>query len=172
MHTAIQGGDMKRWMSVAGLVMVASLLSYAAEPNPTFARLQTLVGTWESKMPDGKIALTDVKSMSAGSALMMTQGDEQYGTMVTMIHPDGNRVMLTHYCSSKNQPRMVAEAMTDAKTIKFTFLDVTNLAEGQPGSMRGLVLSMPDNDHMSQTWTFRGADGKEMTETFNLVRKK
>jgi len=164
---------MKRWMSVAGLVMVvASLLSYAAEPNPTFARLQKLVGTWEAKMPDGKIAVTDVKSMSAGSALMMTQGDDQHGTMVTMIHPDGNRVLLTHYCSAKNQPRMVAEAMTDGKTIKFTFLDVTNLADGQPGHMKGLVLTLPDDDHMSQTWTFHGADGKEMAETFNLVRKK
>lgn len=103
---------------------------------------------------------------------MIMQPDEGYGSMVTMIHPDGNRVLLTHYCATKNQPRMVADAMTDGKTIKFNFLDVTNLAEGQPGSMRGLVLILPDDDHMSQQWTFRAADGKEITETFNLVRKK
>ncbi len=162
---------MKRWMSVAAVVLLFAVIACAAEP-PVFTKLKTLVGTWESKMPDGKIAVTEIKAMSAGSALMMTQGDEQYGTMVTMIHPDGDRVLLTHYCSAKNQPRMVAEAMPDGKTIKFKFLDVTNLAEGQPGHMRDLVLMLPDNDHMSQEWHFRGADGKEMVETFNLVRKK
>ena len=162
---------MKRWMSVAAVLVVCAV-AYASEPNPTFARLQKLVGTWESKMPDGKIAVTEIKSMSAGSALMMTQGDEQYGTMVTMIHPDGSRVMLTHYCSAKNQPRMTGQMMPDGKTIKFTFLDVTNVAEGQPGHMRDLILTLPDDDHMSQEWHFRGADGKEMVDTFNMVRKK
>ena len=163
---------MKRWMSVVAVVALSAVVASAADGGAAYAKLKTLVGTWESKMPDGKIALTEVKSMSAGSALMMTQGDDQHGTMVTMIHPDGDRVLLTHYCSAKNQPRMAGQMMPDGKTIKFTFLDVTNLAEGQPGHMRNLVITLPDDDHMSQQWTFRGADGKEMTDTFNMVRKK
>jgi hypothetical protein len=147
-------------------------MAWAADP-PAFVKLQKLVGTWESKRPDGKTSLTEITSVSAGSALMMMQPDEGHGSMVTMIHPDGDRVLLTHYCSAKNQPRMVGELMPDGKAVKFTFLDATNAGgAGQPGMMRGVVLSMPDDDHMSQQWTFRGADGKDMSETFNLVRKK
>ncbi len=162
---------MKRYAGVVAALLLSATMGWAADP-PVFARLQKLVGTWESKHADGKVNVTEIQSVSAGSALMMIQPDEGYGSMVTMIHPDGDRVLLTHYCSAKNQPRMVAEAMPDGKTIKFNFLDVTNLAPGQPGHMRNLVLTLPDDDHMSQTWTFRDKDGKEVTETFNLVRKK
>lgn len=162
---------MRRWTSVAVLLVLCVGIANAADP-PAFTKLKKLVGTWESKHPDGKTSETTVTSVSAGSVLMITQPDEGYGSMITMIHPDGDRVLLTHYCSAKNQPRMVAEAMPDGKSVKFNFLDVTNVAEGQPGVMRSVVLTMPDDDHLSQTWTFRAADGKEMVETFNLVRKK
>ncbi len=162
---------MKCAMRVAAIMILLAAVAWAADP-PVFVKLQKLVGTWESKHPDGKTAETIVTSVSAGSALLMTQPDEGYGSMVTLIHPDGDRVLLTHYCSAKNQPRMVAEAMPDGKSVKFTYLDATNVLEGQPGVMRSVILSMPDDDHFSQTWTFRAADGKEMVETFNLVRKK
>lgn len=162
---------MKRWMSVAAVVLLSAGMAAAADP-PVYVRLQKLIGNWELKRPDGKTSVTEIKSMSAGSALMIVQPDEGYGSMVTMIHPDGDRVLLTHYCSAKNQPRMVAEMMPDGKTVKFNFLDVTNLTSDQPGHMRNLVLTLPDDDHMSQQWTFRDKDGKDVTETFNLVRKK
>jgi hypothetical protein len=162
---------MKRWTSVVLLLVLGAAAANAADP-PVFTKLQKLVGTWESKHADGKTSETTVTSVSAGSALLITQPDEGYGSMITMIHPDGERVLLTHYCSAKNQPRMVAEALPDGKSIKFNFLDVTNLTPNQPGHMRNLVLTLPDDDHMSQTWTFRDKDGKDVTETFNLVRKK
>ncbi len=162
---------MKRSASVVLSIIVFVAAANAADP-PVFTQLKKLVGTWESKHADGKMSQTTVESVSAGSVLLMTQPDEGYGSMVTMIHPDGDRVLLTHYCSAKNQPRMVAEALPDGKSVKFNYLDATNVKEGQPGVMRSVILSMPDDDHFSQTWTFRAADGKEMTETFNLVRKK
>ncbi len=162
---------MKPWTSVALILVLGAAMARAADP-PVFTKLQKLVGTWEFKHPDGKTSELTVTSVSAGSVLLMNQPDEGHGSMVTMIHPDGDRVLLTHYCSAKNQPRMVADAMPDGKSVKFNYLDATNLVEGQPGVMRSVVLSMPDDDHFSQTWTFRAADGKEMVETFNLVRKK
>lgn len=162
---------MKHWASVVAVVLLSAAMGWAADP-PAFVRLQKLVGAWELKMPDGKTSVMEIKSMSAGSALMILQPDEGYGSMVTMIHPDGERVLLTHYCSAKNQPRMVAEAMPDANTVKFKFLDVSNVTPQQPGYMRDLVITLPDEDHMSQTWTFRDAKGKDVVETFNLVRKK
>ncbi len=159
----------KRW--IAGAVLLISALAWAGEPA-TFTKLQKIVGTWEAKTSDGKSSVLEVKSVSAGSVLMMMQPDEGYGQMVTMIHPDGDRVLLTHYCSAKNQPRMVADATPDGKTFKFQFLDATNTLDGQPGMMRGVTITLVDDDHMTHEWFFRGADGKDMHETFTYVRKK
>ncbi len=162
---------MRRWTSVALVLVLSAAVANAADP-PVFTKLQKLVGTWELKKPNGKTSETTVTSVSGGAVLMITQPDEGHGSMITMIHPDGDRVLLTHYCSAKNQPRMVAEALPDGKSVKFNYLDATNVTESQPGVMRSVVLTMPDDDHLSQTWTFRTPDGKEMVETFNLVRKK
>jgi hypothetical protein len=91
--------------------------------------------------------------------------------MVTMFHLDGPVLMVTHYCSAGNQPRMVAGPSKDPKVIAFTFKDVTNLSSPTAGHMRGLVLTMVDKDHHTEQWTFR-QDGKDQTDTFTFARKK
>lgn len=75
--------------------------------------------------------------------------------MVTMFHLDGPVLMVTHYCSAGNQPRMVASSISHPKEIAFTFKDATNLASPTAGHMRGLVLTLVDADHHKQSWTFR-----------------
>ena len=163
---------MNRTASCLVLFLVASYAVAAPDaPASPFDRLKKLAGTWEMKMPDGKASVMEIRPVSAGSALMQTQADEGEGTMVTMIHPDGGRILLTHYCSAKNQPRMVAEIMPDGKTIKFNFLDITNLTDPAAAHMRHMVLTIQDEDHITQQWFFR-KDGKEQAETFHYVRKK
>jgi hypothetical protein len=90
--------------------------------------------------------------------------------MISMFNLDGDRVLLTHYCAAGNQPRMVASASPDGKTITFTFLDVTNLAAPDAGHMTRMVLSMPDANHHTEEWVFDD-HGKEMKEVFDLRRK-
>jgi hypothetical protein len=92
-------------------------------------------------------------------------------TMVSMFHLDGpNRLLMTHYCATGNQPRMTASASPDGKTITFNFLDVTNLATPDAGHMDHVVIAALDANHHSEEWHF--ADhGKEMKELFDLHRK-
>ena len=59
--------------------------------------------------------------------------------MITMFNLDGDRLLMTHYCACGNQPRMVASASPDGKTITFDFLDATNLATPDAGHMNRLV---------------------------------
>jgi hypothetical protein len=93
-------------------------------------------------------------------------------SMVTLYHPDGNKLMMTHYCSIGNQPRMRADVPTgEVKNLSFTFVDATNMAKPADGHMHSLTMTFQDADHMAQVWTFR-QDSKDMPVTFNLERKK
>ena len=66
-----------------------------------------------------------VDAIAAGSAVMGAGFDAHANeTMITMIHMDGGRLMLTHYCVAKNQPRMVASCISkDGSQITFECLD-------------------------------------------------
>ena len=73
------------------------------------------------------------------SALMerLVMGGES--EMVTMYHPDGDRLMMTHYCSAHNQPRMHSQTVAGgSKIITFDLVDVTNLSAPDAGHMKKL----------------------------------
>ena len=133
-----------------------------------FATLKTLAGEWEGKIEDGKPHITVWKVISGGSAIME---EMPHDSMVTMYHLDNDRLLMTHYCSAKNQPRMQAEVSPDGKTITFNFLDITNLAKPSDGHMQKMVLTIVDANHITESWTFR-QDGKDGSHTFEYTRKK
>lgn len=56
-------------------------------------------------MKDEGEVRTTYKLVAGDSAIEETLS---HGNMVTMYHPDGNSLMLTHYCVAQNQPRMRA----------------------------------------------------------------
>jgi hypothetical protein len=91
--------------------------------------------------------------------------------MISMFHLDGpHRLLLTHYCGAGSQPRMEASVSPDGKTITFNFLDVTNLASPDAGHMQRMVLTLLDDNHHTEEWTFND-HGKEMKEFFDLRRQ-
>jgi hypothetical protein len=88
-----------------------------------------------------------------------------------MFNLDGpNRLLLTHYCAMGNQPRMQASVSPDGKTITFTYVDATNLATPDAGHMQTMVLTLLDENHHTEEWTFVD-HGKELKRLFDLRRK-
>jgi hypothetical protein len=151
------------------LVLVTSAAFAASEAQKSFEELKTLNGSWEGKDPQGQPVQVDYRVTSNGSALMSEiKGKED---MITMFHMDGERLLMTHYCGIGNQPRMVASASPDGKTITFDFLDATNLASPDAGHMHRVIVSMQNADHHSEEWIYSD-HGKEMKEVFDLWRKK
>jgi len=150
--------------------LLFSLPTWAAsDPASGFASLKNLAGQWEAKDEKGNPAITTWKLVSGGSALMEEMPHE---SMVTMYHMDNNRLLMTHYCSAMNQPRMQAEVSPDGKTIVFSFVDGTNIAKPGTGHMQKMILTMQDQDHFSEKWTFAG-EGREKTEkTIQYTRKQ
>lgn len=137
-----------------------------------FDKLKTLVGAWQSKMPDGNITTISYKIVSNGSAIMETISSKEDENMITMYHLDGSNLMMTHYCSMGNQPRMKAEVNNDnLNELHFRFVDVTNLKNKDAGYMSNLDIKFVDNDHLIHDWTFT-KDGKNTVHTFNAVKIK
>jgi hypothetical protein len=91
--------------------------------------------------------------------------------MISMFHLDGpNRLIITHYCTAGNQPRMLATSSPDGKTFTFEFLDATNLAAPDSGHMKSVVFTIVDASHHTEDWTYAAAPGKEMKQFFDLHR--
>lgn len=142
-----------------------------SEASTGFDKLKSLVGEWEGKTASGNTVRASYKLVSAGTSLMETLAPAGEADMVTLYHSDGDRLMLTHYCAADNQPRMRAEKGGEPNTLSFSFVDATNLASAAGGHMHKLVLAFKDNDHFSQTWTWR-EKGQDRDEVFHFTRKK
>ena len=152
------------------LVLAATAVAVESDGQRSFDKLKTLAGSWQGKTSSGQAVEVRFGVTSGGSAVMSEiMGEEN---MITMFHLDGDRLLLTHYCAAGNQPRMKATASPDGKTLRFEFLDATNLGSPQAGHMHRVIFTFPDADHHTEEWFFV-QDGKEAAhERFNLERKK
>jgi hypothetical protein len=117
--------------------------------------LKSLAGDWEGfydvdgkKMP----ATVEVRLTGDGSAVMHIMGKGTPHEMVTMFHPDGRRLLATHYCAAHNQPRMALVESQRRGEIRFEYVDGTNIEPGDTHMTR-LVLTIIDADHHTETWT-------------------
>ena len=141
-----------KFKTMAIAILALSLPAWCT-PNAgaAFDSLKGLAGQWQVKDPSGKMQTITWQLISGGSVLMESMEEE---SMVTMYHLDKDHLMLTHYCSAHNQPRMEGQVSDDGKTFTFDFLDATNLASLADPHMHKLVLTIQDKDHFTEQWFF------------------
>jgi len=151
-----------------GLSLAAAVLAAEPPANPAWEKVKSLVGEWEGTA-EGKTTHVSYKAVSNGTAVMETmEGPGEQ--MVTLYHPDGASLLMTHYCSMGNQPRMRSKGLEKGK-LDFAYVDATNLGSAEQMRMTHLVMSFPDPDHLVEEWT--GKEGaKEHVGRFTLTRKK
>jgi hypothetical protein len=127
-----------------------------------FELFKKLEGKWRGQSTKGWEEVINYKTIAQGSVVVGNSFDAHPNeTMMTMFYLDGDRLMLTHYCVARNQPRLVATAFSeDGKTITFTYLDGTNLTSRNQGHMDKLVFRFVDENHAVSRWTWY-QDGKE-----------
>jgi hypothetical protein len=152
---------------IAALALTAAAFAQT-DAQKAFATIKNMPGTWEGDSRMGPVQVT-FKVISGGSAVQSEiLGNED---MISMFNMDGaDRLLMTHYCAAQNQPRMQASVSADGKTITFNYIDATNLASPDAGHMQKMVLTLVDDNHHTEEWTF--ADhGKEHKQVFDLRRK-
>jgi hypothetical protein len=156
---------------VVAVVLATNAALAQTDAQKSFTQLKALTGSWEGKTPDGTALQVSYRETAEGTALLSEIHGKHAEEMVSMIHLDGpNKLLMTHYCGAGNQPRMQASVSPDGKTITFTFFDATNLATPDAGHMQSMVLTLLDENHHTEEWTFID-HGKEMKELFDLHRK-
>jgi hypothetical protein len=137
-----------------------------------FGPLASLVGEWQGKDPEGKPMTASYQWTGSGSTLVETMAKAQKPMMMTMYHADKTGLMLTHYCKLGNQPRMRADIPgSDAKTLTFNFIDITNLAQPMDAHMHKVSFTFQDQDHFTQEWML-SKNGKELPHRFEFARVK
>ena len=166
-----------KWVITRSLILFAVLipLQAAQADNPTphdFGPLASLIGEWQGKDPEGKPVTASYQWTSGGTSLVETMTKAQKPVMMTMYHTDKGGLMLTHYCKLGNQPRMRADGPeSDGKTLAFTFVDITNLAQPTDPHMHKVSFIFQDQDHFTQEWML-SKDGKELPHRFEFTRAK
>ncbi len=162
-------------LALASPVVASAQATGAGATNPAFERLKSLQGTWTGPathggQPAGEATVV-YKVTGGGSVVEETLVPGTPHEMVTMYHLDGPRVMLTHYCSSGNQPRMTLEPGTDPNVLAFMFSGGTNMKESD-AHMHSVRIIFKDADHISAVWASM-KDGRPAGEVrFELSRKK
>jgi hypothetical protein len=147
----------------------------AAGKNGAFDRFRRLAGEWVGTGKHGDLeheARIVYKVTSGGSAVVETIDPGGDHEMVTVIHPDGAALLLTHYCMLGNQPHMKAMPKAGDNKVAFQFVKATNLKSDKDMHMRSVTFTFVDNDTLQTEWT-NYKDGKEAGKAvFELKRKK
>ena len=142
------------WLGLAGTTAnAAGKESNAAE---AFAKLKTLAGHWEATSARGKVT-TSYEVISNGSAVVEHVSVPGEDEMLTVYHLDGNRLVLTHYCTAGNQPHMQAEPYDAASNqLAFDFAGGGNLSDTNVGHMHNAVFKFVSADDVRRQVDFPG----------------
>jgi hypothetical protein len=146
-----------------------------ASSASAFDRFKALQGEWIAK-PDKTGNAPKLRCVfkvtSAGSAVEETMLPGTKHEMINMIHPDGDGVVLTHYCAAGNQPEMKAPDKTDGKDVAFQFVRAGNMKSPNESHMHQVTYTFVDNDNLKTTW-INYVDGKPAGDmVFEMTRKK
>lgn len=126
-----------------------------------------LPGVWTATTEAGAPLEVRYRLLSRGSALLELFGAAAERQTLSVYHPDGRGLMLTHYCAQGNQARLRASAATPER-ITFEYEGVTNLGPDQ-SVMRTLVFVLAPG-HLERTEVYRGPDGSAETTVLRFVR--
>jgi hypothetical protein len=167
---------MRPFVWLLSILFLTTSLVAAAPPESkgtaALEQMKSLEGVWEGKDPEGNPVTVSYKVVSAGSSVEETIDHDKMGkgAMITMYHLDGDKLMMTHYCSMGNQPKMRLTKSTPTSMV-FSFVSATNMSSLDDAHMHKLVLTWKDKDHISHEWTMRAKGKDESPVVFKLARK-
>ena len=141
-----------RRTSLAILLGASAALSQSISPAAArdLARLKSLAGKWTDEAAGLKVTY---EVTSGGAVVIETRQPSAEPPMITVFHLDRGRLVLAHYCSAGNHPRMRARVTTSPdQPLEFATFDVANLGRPTDGHMQGMSIRFASPDEMVQTW--------------------
>ena len=170
---------MKHLSPVAVSLMVALLspvpaLAQGTPAADAFERLKSLEGEWIDVDgifgAKGAVAVT-YRVTGGGTTVVETFPVGTPGEMVTVYYRDGSDLVLTHYCSAGNQPRMRAKTVS-GNTLAFDFDGGTNIDPATTSHMHAVTLEFLSPDEVRANWHNWRNGTFDHAGAFRIVRKK
>lgn len=164
--------------TIAVTVMMATSSAQSTGRSPAKEGLETLKaleGEWIDLDgvfgTKGAVAVT-YKVTSGGHTVVETFPVNSGQDMVTVYHLDGNDLVLTHYCSSGNQPRMRSEGL-DGGALIFDFDGGSNVDPARTSHMHAVKIEFVSADEVRSTWQ-NWKDGRPAGQNavFRIARRK
>lgn len=123
-----------------------------------FDTLKSLAGKWRGEgIAGNERSSVDLQYevVSAGTAVMERLFVGTPHEMITMYHRDGDRLVLTHYCSVGNQPSMELLGWTASPetVMSFGFTGASNWPSTDSLVMHDARLVLTGNQQLSTTWS-------------------
>lgn len=142
-----------------------------SQANPALEEFKSLAGEWDGKDSHGGTVHITYEVLASGVVMEKLQPEGQPG-MITMYSLDGDHIVAFHFCSVGNELVLKTDPLS-AATGKYDFAleHAYGLKTSGELHMVGLVLTIPDKDHLTQVWT-NLHEGKRSSNTITLARKK
>jgi hypothetical protein len=163
-----------------GALIIVSAITLAQPASNAAAvagldKLKALQGDWIDVDgvfgKKGVVAVT-YRVTSGGKTVIETFPLNSPEEMVTVYHVDGNDLVLTHYCSGGNQPRMRSQGL-NGNTVAFDYAGGANIDPAVTSHMHSAQIEFISADEIRATWN-NWSHGKPDNHkaTFRIVRKK
>ena len=111
------------------------------------------------------------KTTSAGSAVLETMFSGTPHEMISVIHPDGHGLALTHYCGLGNQPRMISSGR-QGNVVVFKFAGCSNMKSDRDDHMHDVTYTLVDPNTLRSEWTYYHEGKASGKDTIELKRKR
>lgn len=181
----------RTWLVVVGTLLVAVVVPPVAHgegisSEAAFDKLKGLEGTWTGKSVVVDTAGNDAgeeqgtghpathlfRVMAAGTVVMETMNPGSDHEMINVYHLDGPDLVLTHYCSGGNQPRMrMNVAGTTPSKLSFDFDGGTNLDPARDGHVHSGQIEFVDDGTIVSSWLNYKQGRETGTQHFRLIRE-
>lgn len=162
-------------LAAAPAAAPAATSSATRPSSPALERFKALAGDWVSAEDGEMVKKGDLVARYAvtagGSAVVETIFPGGPHEMVTVYHADGPDLVLTHYCTEGNQPRMRARDTTGPR-FDFAYDGGTNIDPQRDVHMHSASIELVGTDEIRSAWN-ELADGKPaFVARIHLVRKR
>lgn len=146
--------------------------------HPALERLKSLEGDWSGPAvwdqggKEGNVEFkVSYKVTSAGKTVVETMFPGTPGEMITVYYADGEDLVLIHFCTSGNQPRMKLKPSEDPDDLAFRCLGGANMKE-RDSHMHSARIRIVDADHIACAWSSVKDGQVQWVAEADLARQK
>lgn len=114
--------------------------------SPAFEQMKTLAGKWTGESPMGTLK-PEFRVIADGSVVEERFGEGTPMEMLSVYHDVNGKLMMTHYCAARNQPRMALVKST-ANSLTFNLVPTPGLNPAKDHHMHGATYTFVDANHL------------------------